>query len=116
MQVSITKTCDRCEKTESYPVTVEEMNNALTYQSKQKETIERFKRLLQEEVAPEFGPDVLVCLRTGGEYKVMALDNLCEKPEDAKKKKGCKARVQQLVEDIFMLNRKPRKSRKKKEE
>jgi len=117
MQVFINEKCDRCGKTTQKPVTVEQMNEALQLQEKQRAALDKFRGHLVADLLVD-GPEIIVCLKTGKTepvYEVMAFDNLCDKPEDAKKKRGCKSRIKTLVNDIFMPTsdgvKKPRKPR-----
>ena len=115
MQVFINEKCDRCGKTTQKPVTVEQMNEALKQQERQKAAMEIFAETLKDKLSPTDGPEIVVCLKMNGAYQVQAFDNLCDKPEDAKKKRGCKSRIRTLVNDIFMPSsdgvKKPRKPR-----
>lgn len=100
MQVLVNNTCDRCGKTTQIPVSIEEMNNLMSAQTKQTEELKNLEAFCTQQLSA--GPEVIVCLKEADGYKIQAYNNLCERPGDTKKKRSCKNRVRALVQEIFM--------------
>lgn len=106
MEVTVELTCGRCGKIDAKSLTLEE---AQALSDKEKE-----KALALENLPVKFNeafnrnyPDVIIATRTpSGAYEVHTLDNLCTLP-NAKRNKGCDARVRALLDDMFMRNPKP---------
>ena len=102
MEVTLAQTCSRCGKTKAIPVTVEKVMAAQERQKKQETYVKTFIDTINDTLPPEFGPEVVICYRSDAGYGVRVLNELCDTPEGAKKRKGCKQRVLALLDDIFV--------------
>lgn len=117
MDVKLTKKCGRCEREEEVVVSLEvaaQMEAAAKVQAEKGEKLQaQIQQLLVETYPDGGGPDVVVVLQHEGQYHIKQLSNLCSIP-DAKRNRGCKARVATLFQDMFMLLEKKPVTRKPK--
>jgi hypothetical protein len=117
MDLKVPKKCDRCGRVEDVIMTETDVAALVETTNKKAEELKRineFGRTLDTELAPTL---VMFVKNSEGGYDSRTLDILCSRP-DATRNKGCEARVQELLSDIFDLKKdevkKPRKPREKK--
>lgn len=119
MEVTVELKCGRCGKVEPRALSLAAAQQLSENEAQKDEALEHLPELLNQKLGPEH-PDVIVVIRNSdGAYEIQTLDNLCSSP-DAKRNKGCQARVQTLLDDMFMRNPKapkkaPSKPKQKKE-
>jgi hypothetical protein len=115
MEVKVEKTCPRCGKVEERTIPLEAAQ-ALEGEAQKRQDALASLAIYAGTLDPAVHPEVIVIWRGEGQtYYVDAFDGLCSSP-DAKKNKGCLARVGTLIQEIFTRpeNRAPRKPRTKK--
>jgi len=115
MEVTVETQCSRCLKKEEVRVSLEQAQE-MEAVNKERETAQdslktNLANLLMEmhDLAPDF---VLIQQVNKGDFRVRMLNELCDNPEA--KRKGCKARVEVLMKEIFMENPRPVAQPKKK--
>lgn len=111
MDVTVETQCSRCNRKEERRVSLEEAqqmeaaNN--TRAEHQEGLVTQFEDALSANI--KLAPDFVLIRRTPGKkrgFDIRVLNELCHIP-DAKRNKGCTARVEVLVKEIFMENPKP---------
>ena len=116
MEVKVPMTCGRCGRSDEKTVSIETAQALVNEITSKSEVLTNLKAY-GEQLDKNLSPAVILYLRTSDGYILKTLDNLCQKP-DAKRNKGCNARVNELLKDIFEMGRgepKERKPRKVKE-
>lgn len=116
MDVKIESKCGRCGKKHEQTMSLERAAGMSAEEQKKAQAlslIQEFASALNPDLHPEL---VMIHKNEGGAYEVHTLDNLCSNT-DAKRNKGCSARVMSLVSEIFAApkEKKPRAPRKAKE-
>lgn len=108
--------CDRCSKIDKRSLTLEEAQ-ALGDREKVKEEKAQNLELELNQLLTENHPDIIIAIRDSEDsYTVKSINNLCIAGPEAKRNRGCKARVDTLISDIFMINKPaPKKVAPKKE-
>ena len=112
MQVKVETTCGRCSKVDEQSMELSAAQNMENETEARAKAAAELVPIFNEAFSsPEF-PDIVVAVRSeDGTYSVKSLDQLCHNP-DAARNKGCKARVDSLIHDIFTME--PAKPRAKK--
>lgn len=110
MEVKVPLKCGRCGRIEEKSVQMDEAQK-LVEEINQKAAILANLKSMAQGIDSNLGPSFIVFVLRGDGYEVKTLDNLCMKP-DAKRNKGCAARVNELLKDIFELRAGAPKERK----
>ncbi len=117
MDVKIKSSCGRCNKSEEKTVTLEQAAALNTAAQNEKRQFDEFTVAVTQAIEDagygDDGPEVIVIHRNPAKgYNVLQLSNMCSSP-DAKRNRGCKARVEYLLKEIFMTNPKKAPAPKK---
>lgn len=110
MEVKVPLKCGRCGRTEEKSVPMETAQTMVEEINRKAQALAGLKDFASG-LDPALSPAVILFVRKENLYEVKTLDNLCEKP-DAKRNKGCAARVTELLKDIFELHLGEKKERK----
>jgi hypothetical protein len=115
MDVTVETQCSRCLKKEEQRLSLEDAQE-MEKRDKEREAAQDDLKAQLENLLKgmdQLAPDLVLIQRDPSEgYKVRMLNELCYTP-DAKRNKGCKARVDILMKEIFMENPKPTKPKPK---
>lgn len=112
MQVKIEIGCGRCKRVEEKTVSLEEAQRIESTAVERLKLAEELPGLLNSQLNQKH-PDLIVMYRAPGTeaYDVKSMSNLCSSP-DAKRNKGCEARVISLLHEISLQLPKPVKPKK----
>lgn len=116
MDVKVQKKCGRCGRKEEVTVSLEKATELATQEKNEQLNWVDLSGKLAEMVQttyPNGGPEFIMLTRSQAGYGVGKLENLCNLP-GAERNRGCQARVNALLTEIFMENKKERKPRTKK--
>ena len=117
MEVKVQKSCGRCGRKTEMTVTLETASAMAVQEKEAQDKWDRLSAVLAKsvgEIFPNGGPELIVLNKSQDGYGVGKLENLCSLP-GAERNRGCQARVNALLKEIFMENKKARKPRSKKE-
>lgn len=99
MDVKVQTKCGRCGRTGEKVVSIDQASELLATEKQQTAALEKFIEALNEQDG-DFLPEVIILKKNADRgFDVETLDNLCEL--DGKRSKGCKSRVNYLVEDLM---------------
>jgi hypothetical protein len=102
MHVKVTTKCGRCGRPEEMEMSLEEAQELQEKNGGDSQFLIELQSMLENNT--EEGPEALFLLRDPedrSKYTIRTLDNLCHRP-DAAKMQGCKVRVKNLLDQIFM--------------
>ncbi len=108
LKMKLDNECGRCGKTTTVETNMEgakahiERDEALN-------TVIAAMEVVATELDVETAPELIVFHRYGGKgaYKVETLNNLCSSTDTAKRKRGCSARVKNLLDEVFARVERP---------
>jgi hypothetical protein len=120
--IKVTKTCGRCGHKDEREVTLEDVMKLEEQRQERKDTSAKLQALADSLHEMPEAPQMLVMLRNSetGLYDYNALYDLCDRAGDDTKRRGCTARVADLLKDLFNVKdaatgeKKERKPRTKK--
>lgn len=99
MDVKVQTKCGRCGRTGEKVVSIDQASELLATEKQQTAALEKFIEALNEQDG-DFLPEVIILKKNADRgFDVETLDNLCEL--DGKRSKGCKSRVNYLIEDLM---------------
>jgi len=114
MQVKIETTCGRCKRVEEKTVSLEAATAIESLATERAQAAEKLSELLNSHLGVVH-PDLIILYRSPNmdKYAVESMSDLCSTP-DAKRNKGCEARVVSLLKEIYLrdLPKKPSKPKK----
>jgi len=100
MNIKVPTKCSRCGRVSEAELPLEEVNSIVDNELARKNALEEFENLVTGLPSHEDLPDVVIVHKdANGKLVIEALDNLCSL--DGKRNKGCKSRVNYLIEDIM---------------
>ena len=111
MDVTVQLECGRCSKSAARSLSLDEAQSIVERAESKEELAEDLTSQLNTILTDDHPSLVIAVRQADGTYTVKTLDDLCDAP-DAKRNKGCKARVDALIKDIFMENPPTEKKRK----
>lgn len=105
MELKITKKCGRCGKAEEVSGTLEEAQKLMDQASTRKGAVEHLTEVFRELSDLDEPPQVIVALLNPEtlQYEHKTLYDLCSKEAGEGKRRGCTARVTDLVADLFNI-------------
>lgn len=98
MDVKIQTKCGRCGRNGEVVVSIDQASELLATEKQQAAALEQFMEAIKEQDS-ELLPEVIILRKNGDGFGVETLNNLCE--IDGKRSKGCKTRVNYLIEDLM---------------
>jgi hypothetical protein len=115
MQVKIETTCGRCGKKEEKSVSLEEAQRLESMEAERGAAAAELSEILNSTLGRKH-PDLIILYRDkeAEKYAVESMSNLCSIP-DAKRNRGCEARVISLLKDIYFRDQPKKPSKPKKE-
>ena len=100
MNIKVPTTCSRCGRTSEVEIPLEEVGSIVDDEMARKAAMEEFTRTVLDTTDVKNLPSVILLYKDANDELVIeGLENLCSL--DGKRNKGCKARVQYLIEDIM---------------
>jgi hypothetical protein len=100
MNIKVPTKCSRCGRVSEAELPLEEVSHIVENEMVRKNAIEEFTRAVLDTTDVPNLPDViLIHKNSDGELIIESHDNLCSL--DGKRNKGCKSRVNYLLEDIM---------------
>lgn len=100
MNIKVPTKCARCGRVSESELPLEEVSSIVDNELARKNALEELKRMILDTADVHNLPDVVILRKNeDGELITESLDNLCSL--DGKRNKGCKARVNYLIEDIM---------------
>jgi len=118
-KMRVDRECGRCAKTKTLEVTMAEAQELIEEDEVKTSAIADLEAYA-EKLDVKVNPEVIILHRLGDDpekFQVDTLDNLCENPQNAKRHRGCKPRVRDLIDDICArLERTPSEKKTKRKE
>jgi hypothetical protein len=100
MNIKVPTKCARCGRVSEAELPLEEVNSIVDNELARKNALEDLKKMILDTADVPNLPDAVILHKNeDGELVIEALDNLCSL--DGKRNKGCKSRVNYLIEDIM---------------
>jgi len=100
VNIKVPTTCERCGRMSERELPLEEVSSLVDNEQARKEAFEDFTNLVTGLPSHENLPDVIILHKNEkGQFVTESLNNLCAL--DGKRNKGCKSRVNYLIEDIM---------------
>lgn len=100
MNIKVPTKCARCGRVNEVELPLEEVNSIVDNELARKKALEELKTMILDNAdVPNLPEAVILHKNEDGELIIEALDNLCSL--DGKRNKGCKSRVNYLIEDIM---------------
>ena len=116
MQAKVEMKCGRCGKTEEVLMNVEDLLKHTADEKEKSTAFDAFKSTVAALPNTDNLPDVIVMLKNpAGNYEVQGVSNLCHNDSPDAKRRGCRARVADILADLFATDKTPRQPRKKKD-
>lgn len=100
MNIKVPTKCERCGRMSERELPLEEVSRLVDDELARKNALEELKKMILDTADVPNLPDVMILHKNeDGELVTESLDNLCAL--DGKRNKGCKSRVNYLIEDIM---------------
>lgn len=100
MNIKVPTKCSRCGRVSETELPLEEVSHIVENEAARKNAIEEFTRAVLDTTDVPNLPDVIIIHKDAdGSLVIESHDNLCSL--DGKRNKGCKSRVNYLIEDIM---------------
>lgn len=100
MNIKVPTKCERCGRMSERELPLEEVSSLVDDELARKNALEDLKKMILDTADVPNLPDVMILHKNeDGELITESLDNLCSL--DGKRNKGCKSRVNYLIEDIM---------------
>ena len=118
MKVKVETICGRCGKKEETQRELDEVQGMVAAENERRIALAKFKEAIGGYPDTHNLPEVIVMIKGRGTdaYVINTLDNLCSNEGEEKKRRGCRARVADLIADAFNTGDKPVKPKKEKKE
>jgi hypothetical protein len=118
MKVKVETICGRCGKKEETQRELDEVQGMVAAENERRVALAKFKEAIASYPNVQELPEVIVMIKGRGTdaYVINTLDNLCSNEGEEKKRRGCRARVADLIADAFNTGDKPVKPKKEKKE
>lgn len=100
MNIKVPTKCSRCGRVSETELPLEDVANIVENETARKNAIEEFTRTVLDTTDVPNLPDVIIIHKNAdGELVIESHDTLCSL--DGKRNRGCKSRVNYLIEDIM---------------
>lgn len=118
LKMNMDKECGRCGKTTTVEVNMEGAKAQIDLEAAIDSNIAKLEDFVSAELDVAQCPELLIIHRYGKQndkFTVETLSDLCTNADNAKRNRGCHARVKSLLDEVFSRVERPVKRNAKKE-